>query len=218
MHRRSVPQHFDHVRAGCDSYQCQRCHQRTLHYFVQGTDISCTGPLLKSQSDSRAGSRKINVLQHTLNNTEPVELLGCDVDSQCAGEGFSCPDSSCLQGSIAIAGAEPEDRCRQGKTDPPAARLTTEPSAISWVTDSMVPNRVILRARYKSDVPDESAGTLLRDRLHRVLYLRGSYSSWFQQRRHTDHGDFQLHGAIISHVTILSVLSVECRTDATGCS
>ena len=36
------------------------------------------------------------------------------------------------------------------------------------------------------------------DRLHRVLYLRGSYSSWFQQRRHTDHGDFQLHGAIIS--------------------
>ncbi|EQV20691.1 hypothetical protein G874_02200, partial [Escherichia coli HVH 223 (4-2976528)] len=76
----------------------------TLHHFVQGTDISCTGPLLKSQSDSRAGSRKINVLQHTLNNTEPVELLGCDVDSQCAGEGFSCLDSSCLQGSIAIAG------------------------------------------------------------------------------------------------------------------
>ncbi|EFK17937.1 hypothetical protein HMPREF9530_05499 [Escherichia coli MS 21-1] len=58
------------------------------------------------------------MLQHTLNNTEPVELLGCDVDSQCAGEGFSCLDSSCLQGSIAIAGAEPEDRCRQGKTDP----------------------------------------------------------------------------------------------------
>ncbi len=157
------------------------------------------------------------MLQHTLNNTEPVELLGCDVDSQCAGEGFSCLDSSCLQGSIAIAGAEPEDRCRQ-ETD---RRLPDDNRTLGN----------IISDRFDGPEPGDITGLSISQmsptnqpgRFCGIGYT-GYFTFAFLSRDGFNSagilitGDFQLHGAIISHVTILSVLSVERRTDATGCS
>ena len=159
------------------------------------------------------------MLQHTLNNTEPVKLLGCDVDSQCAGEGFSCLDSSCLQGSIAIAGAEPEDRCRQGKTDP-SGRQTDNRTLGNIISD-----------RFDGPEPGDITGLSISQMSptnQPGRFCGIGYTGYFTFADLIPHGfnsagilitgDFQLHGAIISHVTILSVLSVECRTDATGCS
>ncbi|NYY75006.1 hypothetical protein DMI60_08370 [Escherichia coli] len=71
------------------------------------------------------------MLQHTLNNTEPVKLLGCDVDSQCAGEGFPARTAAvCRAASRSPVLSQKTDAVR-AKLIPPAARLTTEPSAIS---------------------------------------------------------------------------------------